>query len=143
MRHNRLLMISVLGIALAAAGGCGPRQFSVTGKVTYNGAVLEKPDGRIIFVGPKGEQSAAVIASDGAYEAINVAAGLNRVVVYYPNPQLKELKKKVMLKSGEQLPTLDPFLTPAEYALANATSLSISVEKKTTFDVNLEGPAIP
>jgi hypothetical protein len=138
MRHHGFLC--VLGIALAGACGCGSGGFSVKGKVTYNGAVLDKPDGRVVFVGLKGEQSVAAIEPDGSYRATRVASGLNKVVVYYPNPEIKMNKK---VKRNPDEPTVLPFLTPAEYASVDSTSLSIMVGKETLLDVNLEGPPIP
>jgi hypothetical protein len=135
------LAVAVLAVG---AGGCGARRFDVAGKVKYNGAALNKPDGQVVFVGPHDEQVAAPIGRDGAYQAAGVAAGLNRVVVYYPNPKAKREKEKAgKLKPGE-LPSApeSPYLTPAKYAAAETSGLSVAVEKDAVYDIDLTGPAI-
>ena len=142
------MQANVAGIVLAAAftvgaGGCGSRQYDVTGKVTYNGAALDKPDGQIIFIGPARQQVAAPISADGRYHASGVWPGENKVVVYYPNPRLIARKAGPKRKPGEQpSPPESPFLTPAKYGTADTTDLSLTVEKETEFNVDLVGPPI-
>ncbi len=125
--------------------GCGSRQYDVTGKVTYNDAVLDKPDGQISFIGPNGEQAMASIGPDGNYRASKVAAGVNKVVVFYPNPLAKISKKtrRKLDKEEGQSPTQPAFLTPPEYASADTTEFSITVGKGTVFNPSLKGPEIP
>jgi hypothetical protein len=36
------------------AAGCSPSNVDVTGRVTYNGSPLNRPGGKIVFVGPDG-----------------------------------------------------------------------------------------
>jgi hypothetical protein len=134
------------GLAFAAfvagASGCGARRFEVTGKVKYNGAVLDKPDGQVVFVGPNGEQAVAPIGPDGNYHASGVAAGLNKVVAYYLNPKAK--KEKVVKPKAVQTPAQSEplFLTPAKNATADTTDLSLTVGKDTQYDIELIGPSI-
>ena len=92
MHHN--VSQIVLGVALAtlalSVGGCGQKKVDVTGKVSYNGAPLSKPGGQIVFVDATGNQVIATIGEDGTYRAPNVTTGLQRVAVYYPNPEIKK-----------------------------------------------------
>jgi len=143
-RNTSLNSLKLAFIALAVgASGCGSRQYNVTGQVKYNGAVLAKPDGQIVFIGPKGEQVAAAIGLDGVYRATKVSSGLNRVVVYYPNPNAKKGKGSKPKPGEEPPPLAPPFLTPNKYASAESSGLSITVEKETDFPVDLTGPEIP
>jgi hypothetical protein len=135
-------MFTFVLITLGAVG-CGPKQFDVSGKVTYNGGVLDKPDGHIVFLGPNSEQVDTIINRDGTYSASAVNAGKNRVVVYYLNPQSKA-EKPARLKPGEIPKSLVPAcLTPQAYASPNTSELSIEVDKETVYDINLKGPPIP
>lgn len=139
---RRPVLRLALVLALACAGGCGSRQFDVSGKVTYNGSVFDKPDGQIIFVGPRGEQVAATINPDGTYRAAGVPAGTNRVAVYYPNPKTRG-ERIAKLKPGQMPPaTAALYLTPAKYASPDTSELSVEVDKETAFDVNMSGPPI-
>jgi hypothetical protein len=116
------------------------RRFDVTGKVTYNGAAFNKPDGRIVFIGAAGEQVAAEIRPDGTYQANGVSAGLNRVAVYYPNPKATS-RPPTKLKPGEEPPPAAPlFLTPPKYASPETSELSVTVDRETVFNVDLVDP---
>lgn len=147
---HRNLSLWILGLVIVGASGCGSRHFDVTGKVTYNGTVLDKPDGQIVFIGPKGDQVIADIERDGTYQATEVSAGLNHVVVYYPNPKAADIKAVKLKKEKAPRPkprepaspTEPPFLTPFKYAVADTSELSVTVEKRTVFDVALTGPEI-
>lgn len=136
-------VLACAAFAIGAGGCSGSQQFDANGKVTYNGSVLDKSGGQVVFIGPKGEQSVAEIRSDGAYHATKVASGINKIVVYYPNPQAnKRLKNK--LKPGEEPPpVVSAYVTPAEYASVDTTSLSVKVDKATVFDIDMKGPPIP
>jgi hypothetical protein len=139
---RRPLLGLALALALTGAGGCGARQFDVSGKVRYNGAAFDKPDGQIVFVGPHGEQVATAINPDGSYRATGVAAGTNRVVVYYPNPKAK-VEKGAKLRPGQTPASSAPlYLTPAKYASPDTSDLSLAVDKETTFDVDMTGPPV-
>jgi hypothetical protein len=149
MRCNILLLAR--GLALAALvlclGGCGTHQFDMTGQVKYNGAVLAKPDGQIVFIGPDGSQVGAPIGLDGTYTAVKVTAGLNRVAVYYPNPAfVKKAKRARPVQGAPPPPTNQPlpamFLTPESYASPDTSQLSIQVDQDTAFNVDLTGPPI-
>ena len=134
--------VLMLAIGLTALAGCGPGRYDVNGKVTYNGAVLDKPDGQVIFVGPNGEQVAAPIGADGTYRASNVSAGANKVVVYYPNPKLKK-PKSTKLKPGEPMPPVEPpYLTPEKYGSAATTDLTLDVDRNKEYPVAISGPPI-
>jgi hypothetical protein len=110
--------------------------------VTYNGAVLDKPDGQVVFIGPKGEQVDAAIGADGTYQAKNVPAGKNRVIVYYMNPKLKT-EKPAKPRPGEKFKgNPDAYLTPAAYASPDTSGLSVDVENETVFDFAMKGPSI-
>jgi hypothetical protein len=136
---SRRAAIAVIAAFVAGASGCGARRFEVTGKVKYNGAVLDKPDGQVVFVGPNGEQAVAPIGPDGGYRASGVTAGLNKVVAYYPNPKAK--REKVVKPKAVQAPAPNEplFLTPAKYATADTTDLSLTVDKDTQHDIELTG----
>ncbi len=140
---KRLVIVVFTVIALSLSG-CGPRQFSVSGKVTYNGNVLDKPDGIIVFVGPNGEQADAEINRDGTYTVPKVQAGKNRIVVYYKNPQFKGNEKPPKPGPGEKLKTPPPaYITPESYVSPDTSGLSVEVENVMVHDVNMTGPSIP
>ncbi|HEY1192368.1 MAG TPA: hypothetical protein VGE74_32395 [Gemmata sp.] len=134
-----------LGFALAfviGTSGCGERQFDVTGRVNYNGAPLNKTGGQIVFVGSDGQQVPAEIGADGTYRAVGVAAGLNRVAVVYPNPKGKG-ERNTKLRAGEPPPSGPPFSTPAMYASPDTSGLVVTVDRGTTFDIEMTGPPVP
>jgi len=138
---RRVLWLGLAALALGA-GGCGQRQYDVTGKVTYNGATLDKPNGVVVFVGPAGEQVVATIESDGTYHASKVSGGVNRLAAYWPNPKATQ-GKKGKLRPGEIPPPSPPlFLTPEKYSSPDTSGLSVTVEKEMVFDVELVGPPI-
>ncbi len=117
-------------------------QFNIAGRVTYNGVVLDKPGGKVVFVAPDGTQTAAPIGPDGAYRAVYVPAGLNRVAVYYPDQTVRNLKGRT--KAGEPPPPpLKPFLTPSNYASVETSGIEIEVDYDRDFDIELVGPPIP
>ena len=95
---RRLTRCSAFAIVALVSGipgsGCAPGKGDVTGKVTYNGVPLNKPDGNIVFVSPDGVQVVAPIAADGTYRATGVIRAQNKVAVYYPNPKFQELAKQ-------------------------------------------------
>jgi|GEM_PF-969351 len=130
-----------LAVGLAAVGGCSPPRYDVTGKVTYNGAPLNHPDGQIVFVGPTGDQVSAAIGADGTYRATGVVSGTNRVAVFYPNPAAKPDKGQ-KLKPGEQMRNVPTYLTPAKYATPDTSELTVGVDKGTEYNVDLTGPPI-
>jgi len=146
--HRKLLLLA-RGLALAvfatlamSLAGCGPTQTDVTGKVTYNGAPLAKPNGQIVFANSEGAQVGAPINEDGTYKAIKVTAGLNRVAVYYPNPAFKVVARPKGVP--KERPTIAPmYLTPEKYSTVETSDLSVTVEKGTVFNVDMTGPAIP
>ncbi|OWK38190.1 hypothetical protein [Fimbriiglobus ruber] len=144
----RTVFRRILGLAFAAlavgAGGCGPGSHDVTGRVSYNGVPLDKPEGQIVFIGPAGDQVVAGIGPDGSYRALGVTGGPNKVAVYYPNPKAKR-DKLTKPKPGEPPPAAaaTPFLTPAKYASADTSGFSVTVGKGTVFDTDLTGPKIP
>lgn len=130
-----------LGLSLALLTGCAERRATVSGKVTYNGVVLAKPNGKIIFVSKSGVQVPVSIQSDGTYSAPDVVVGENRVVVYYAT-DTKGVGKR--LPKGENAPMpADPFLTPQKYSSVDTSGLSVNVTDKTEYNPKLEGPPIP
>jgi hypothetical protein len=146
MHRNILLLARGLAIAALAMclGGCGKHQFEVTGKVTYNGAPLTKPNGQIVFVGPDGSQVAVPIGQDGAYKATKVTAGLNRVAIYYPNPDYKKSARSKGKPDPKSRPADSPmYLTPESYATPDTSQLQVEVAKATVSDFDMKGPPIP
>jgi hypothetical protein len=132
-----------------SGSGCAPGKGEVSGKVTYNGAPLDKPGGNIVFVSPAGEQVVAPIAADGSYRATDVPRGEAKVAVYYPNPKFQEAAKmpRSLPKGNEPMtasPLLDikPFITPDKYASTDKSGLVVKVEANTTFNTDLTGPPI-
>jgi hypothetical protein len=146
MRHYRsrcLLGIATAALALSA-GGCGVPRVDVTGKVTYNGAVLAKPDGHIVFIGPDGNQVEAPIGTDGTYTAPKVTSGSNKVAVYYKNPAFKPAARPHGAPSAKDRPTLSPqYLTPDKYSAPDTSQLSVEVKEGTVYNAELTGPPIP
>ena len=140
--HRTFVLLAAAALAVSL-GGCGKPQFSVTGTVKYNGAPLAKPNGLIVFVGPEGTQVSAPIGLDGTYTALKVAAGLNRVAVYYPNPAFTKVARPSGLPSSKNRPSASPqYLTPVQYSSPETSKLTSQVDKATVFDVDLTGPAI-
>jgi hypothetical protein len=137
------IIVGTLFALLVGLAGCSPSTHDVTGQVKYNGALLDKPGGQVVFVGTKGTQIAAEIGPDGVYRASKVPAGLNRVVVYWPNPeaQNKPNAKSKKPPAKEALPP--PFLTPKKYASVDTSELSVQVADGTVFNIELMGPPIP
>jgi hypothetical protein len=139
---------TVLGLFFTALAvgvtGCWEKKVDVTGMVTYNGSPLNKPGGKIVFIGPNETQVVASIGADGAYRATGVLFGPNRVAVFYPNPEFKA-KKRLPTKGQEpgafELPDT-PFLTPDKYASVTTSDLSIQAARGTVFDANLIGQDI-
>jgi hypothetical protein len=137
---NGKLSACVLVCAAFALGGagCSPPKVDVTGRVTYNGAPLKNPGGKIIFVGPDSAQCDASINYDGTYRAIGVSAGLNRVAVYYPNPDFKPRTRPTRMgvpAATEQVAQV--FLTPEKYASVETSKLSVQAAVGTVFDADL------
>ena len=144
--HRTIYRIALAFAFMIALSGCKEQQVDVKGRVTYNGAPLGKQGGQIVFVGPNGSQVAASIGLDGTYLAAKVPAGLNRVAVYYPNPDasLKKTARKPPRGKAPPPPDLTPppppFLTPAKYASVDTSNLSVQVDTGTVFDTDLTGP---
>jgi hypothetical protein len=145
MQLKTLLLARGFAIAALAlcVGGCSNPRFDVTGQVKYNGKVLAKPNGQIVFVGPDGTQAGASIAEDGTYTATGVAAGPNRVAVYYPNPDFKKIARpKGKPDASQRPPTQAQYLTPEKYVSVDTSELKVDVAQGTVFNVELKGPAI-
>lgn len=141
--------ISLIALGLATLSGCGgPTPGSVSGKVTYNGSSLNKPDGTIVFVGPSGKQALAQISPDGTYLASGVELGENKVAVFYKNPNAVTAsasgRKLPNPKAGadKQPQTASPFLTPADYSVPDTSKLTVTVQPETVYNPTLTGPPI-
>jgi hypothetical protein len=152
MRSIRLwtTLLALAGCGCVVSGCSSEVRVDVAGKVTYNGSPLDKPGGQIVFGDAKGTQVSASIGSDGAYVAKGVAAGPNRVAVYFPNQQAQAGAKKIIPKGGKAPPpqkkssqSSSPYLTPIKYASFDTSELVVQVEPGTTFNVPMTGPAIP
>ena len=138
----RRILFLACAVLVMIASGCGPRKFNVTGKVTYNNSVLDKPGGKIIFIGPNGEQKDADIGADGTYQVTGAIEGVNKVVVYYPNPRL-QTDKPPKPRPGEAFkPNPPAFLTPERYADPGQTPFEITLDKDTVFDAAMDGMPI-
>src|SRR4051812_38520323 len=115
----KLFLVRAIAMAalVVSVGGCGGKsQHEVTGVVKYNGTPLNKPDGKIVFVDSDGVQVEAPIGLDGTYKA-KVGSGLNRVVVYYPNPSfVKVSRPSGAPKMKDRPPPSSPYLTPEAFA---------------------------
>jgi hypothetical protein len=118
----------------------------VTGTVKYNGKVLAKPDGEVIFVGPGGIQKVGSIAQDGTYKVSGVPGGKNRVAVYYKNPAAANWKPAPRPKGvpKEAPPPRPPsYLTPDIYANPDTSEFEVEVKQGVVFDIEMKGPDIP
>ncbi|MCE9564978.1 MAG: hypothetical protein K8U57_23330 [Planctomycetes bacterium] len=139
------LVLSVSGV------GCAPGKGEVTGKVTYNGAPLDKPNGNIVFVSPSGIQVVAPIAADGTYRATDVPRGDTKIAVYYSNPKFPTVnnnqpQRKIPMPNDPSLavplPEIPPYLTPIKYASEGTSGFAVKVEANTVFNAELTGPPI-
>jgi hypothetical protein len=137
-----LLALSAVGL-MSGVTGCESPKYDISGKVTYNGAPLDKPEGHIVFFGPKGEQVDSAIAPDGSYKALQVASGLNKVAIYYTNPKLHGVKSEPKMKPGETRKPVLPYITPENYANPTTSGLTLNVEKPDSKDFDFTGPKIP
>ena len=144
MQRIILHLVPGLVCAFGVCGCGGSSRHDVTGKVTYNGVSLDSPGGKIVFVGPRETQVVAEINPDGSYRALQIPAGLNRIAVYYPNPEYQVSKRlRLRPKEGEETAhsaLQPPFLTPSRYASVNTSGLSVDVKKGTVFDAILTAP---
>lgn len=144
----RCFVFSLAAFTLSFSSlGCSPAKGEVSGKVTYNGAPLDKPGGNIVFVSAGGLQIVAPIAADGTYKATDVPRGDMKIAVYYPNPKFQDAAKKPrrLPSPNEPPPVLDvipPYLTPIKYASTDTSGLAVKVEASTPFNVDLTGPPI-
>lgn len=138
------LRVIPIAVLVASLGGCGGKpQYEVSGIVKYNGTPLNKPDGKIIFVDSGGVQVEAAIGMDGSYKA-KVPAGLNRVVVYYPNPSFTKVSRPSGAPKPKDRPAqASPYLTPEAFANLETSKLEVQVGEGTVYNPELTGPAIP
>jgi len=146
---TRRSLFALSAFALSLSGfGCSPGKGEVSGKVTYNGAPLDKPNGNIVFVSSGGIQVVAPIAADGTYRAADVLRGDSKVAVYYLNPKFqdsaKQSKRLPSLKEPGVVPhpPIAPFLTPEKYASVDTSGFAVKVEANTSFNADLTGPPI-
>jgi hypothetical protein len=131
-------------LALAVLSGCSERRTEVTGKVTYNGAPLNRAGGEIVFVSKSGVQVAAPIDADGTYRAKGVVVGENRVAVYYVNRPAKT--GRLLPKKGDTeppAPVASQFVTPQSYASVDTSNLAFNVVAPAVYNPELKGPEIP
>jgi hypothetical protein len=144
-RCIRGLALVALAALVGGLSGCGGvSKYDVTGKVTYNGAPLAKPDGQIVFVGPEGTQVTAPISEEGTYTAVNVVSGSNRVAVTYKNPSFAPPARPKGVPGPNDRPVVtSPTLTPEKYASAEKSGLTVEVKEGTVFNVEMTGPNIP
>jgi hypothetical protein len=149
-RLTRSCAFFFTAMALSLTGlGCSPGTGEVSGKVTYNGAPLDKPNGNIVFVTPSGIQKSAPISADGTYRATDVPRGDVKVAVYYSNPKFQEVMKQPRKLPGANetatpspLATTQPYLTPDKYASGDTSGFAVSVGATTTFNAELTGPPL-
>jgi hypothetical protein len=136
-------LVGLVGTLALMASGCAPQKYSVSGKVLYNGAVLNKPDGIVIFMGPQGEQLSTPINQDGTYQVLGVSSGVNKIAVYYLNPKTADSRKKRTKGPPKDGEVVDNFLTPEKYSLPESSGLTLDVNKEMTYNIELSGPPIP
>ncbi len=81
------LAFAVLALVVV---GCGQKEFDVTGQVKYNGAIIDKPGGQVIFVAPNGSQVARPSRSEDCPVTYRAVAKVPRWPQprcrHYPNP---------------------------------------------------------
>jgi hypothetical protein len=76
----------LLGLALAAAGGCSSGKATVSGKVAFaNGTAV--PAGTITFWADDGRQAQATLKPDGSYSMGDAPVGEVKVTVETPKPR--------------------------------------------------------
>jgi hypothetical protein len=134
--------ITFAAVVIALAGCSSEKLVEVSGKVTYNGAPLKKPGGQIVFVGPKGTEALAKIEENGTFKAARVSAGLNRIAVYYVNPDAVGKHLPDPAKKGKAAPPATAFITPQKYASVESSNLQVEVGEGTVFNADMIGPKI-
>jgi len=135
--------LTVLALLAGAGSYLWKTQFTVSGRVTYNGAPLDKPEGKVVFVAPDGRQTPAPIGADGTYRAPSVPVGLNRVAVYYLDPAAVQSRKRRLAPGEPPPPPRSPFLTPLRYAAVDTSQIEVQVDNDTVFNIELTGPTLP
>jgi hypothetical protein len=78
-----ICLVIILCLASACLSGCGKRQATVTGKVTFNGQHLTA--GTVAFVG-SGRTGSGTIKSDGTYAVMDAPIGEVTITVQTPPP---------------------------------------------------------
>ena len=140
VRHRWFPYRSCLLLLVILLSGCSGGTADVSGKVTYNGAALNKAGGHIVFVASDNSQVQADIGLDGSYKAEGVKTGPNRVAVYYADPE--HAVKRRLPEKGKTLPTA-PFLTPLKYASHETSGVLIDVDRAgSSLNVDMKGPPL-
>jgi hypothetical protein len=108
----------------------------VTGKVTYNGNPLNDEGCHIVFQGPDGSSVTAPIAPTGEYKASGVIAGVNKVAIFFRNPEATKSHdpSEKTAPSGSPLRNL-----PSKYADVNKSELSFDTNNGLVFNVDMTG----
>lgn len=100
----------------------------VTGTVKYEGH--EIPEGRIVFMHERGDQSAGVFGADGKYEAM-VPVGKNKVMIDAKKSSFEDAPA-----SGARGMETYTYYVPQRYADFESSNLTLDVtESGNTFDV--------
>jgi hypothetical protein len=136
-------VLTLLALLAGAGAFLWKSQFAVSGRVTYNGAPLDKPGGNVVFVAADGRQTPAPISADGSYRVPSVPAGLFRVAVYYLDPAAVQTMKRRPAPGEPPPPPRSPFLTPLRYAAVDTSEIAVQVNNETFFNIELTGPTIP
>ena len=143
IRLTLFLRPATILIPVVVLAGCS-RYGEVSGKVTYNGAPLNRPGGHIVFVDTENSQVEGPIGAGGAYRLDRVRTGMNRVAVYYVDPEAKSKRRMPEKGKPPPPPAGSPFFTPLKYASQETSALSIEIESSgTVFNVDMKGPTVP
>ncbi|VTR97162.1 hypothetical protein [Tuwongella immobilis] len=128
MRFRVLLGAVMLATLIGCGGGDGPKLYSVSGTITFDGTPLD--DGIILFRNTEADgKGYSGPISQGKYQ-VECEAGKMRVEI----EAYKVLPGKFDTSNGEKTPIRKMFV-PAKYNAS--TTLNANVPEKTTFDFTL------
>lgn len=122
-----LTLLSALGLALGCGGG-GPKVFTVTGTVTFDGQPVEQ--GEIVFFPADIGSPCAGSIAGGKFEC-RVPAGENRVEI--------TATRESPTPASDGLPNYESYI-PAQYNTESTLTASVAAGGENTFTFELQSP---
>lgn len=112
-RTSTVCLLTVLCLALSCLSGCGKKQATVKGKVSFKGQPLTS--GNIAFVDGGGRIAPGTIKSDGTYLVANVPVGEVTITVQTAPPMMAMMGMGSKPKKPSGLAPMPKDMIPADY----------------------------